>query len=113
MTETPRNDIAALAGLALAGIAAYAGYRAVDAERRIKDPDAKPLSEHLSETARDDLSKIRDGLRDLLDKATVVLKDVAESAQASATSMAEELAERAKRFEDGIDAPAKEDRPPV
>lgn len=87
MTDAPRNDFAALAGLAFAGIAAYAGYRAIDAERRLADPAAKPLKDHILDTARADLAKLRDGLEECLDKAAATLNEFAAAAEAKAEDM--------------------------
>lgn len=87
MTDAPRNDLAALAGLAFAGIAAYAGYRAIDAERRLADPAAKPLKDHIVDTARADLIRLRDGLEECLQKASDGLERFAEKVETKADDL--------------------------
>jgi hypothetical protein len=87
MTDTPRNDIAALAGLAFAGLAAYAGYRAIDAERKLENPTARPLNEHIVETAKADLAKFRTAIEDCLEKAAASLNEFAEKIEAKAEDM--------------------------
>lgn len=111
MTDTPRNDIAALAGLAFAGIAAYAGYRAIDAERKLGNPTAKPLKEHIVETAKADLAKLRTAIEDCLDKAAASLNEFAEKAE----TKAEDLKTRAgEAVNDATDAAAQpKDAPTV
>jgi ElaB/YqjD/DUF883 family membrane-anchored ribosome-binding protein len=104
MTDAPRNDLAALAGLAFAGIAAYAGYRAIDAERKLADPAAKPLKDHILDTARSDLAKLRDGLEECLDKAAATLKEFAEAAE----SRAEDLKDRATEAAHGAAETARD-----
>jgi len=87
MTDAPRNDLAALAGLAFAGIAAYAGYRAIDAERKLADPEAKPLKDHIVDTARADLIRLRDGLEDCLQKASENLERFADKVETKAEDL--------------------------
>lgn len=104
MTDAPRNELAALAGLAFAGIAAYAGYRAIDAERRLADPAAKPLKDHILDTARADLAKLRDGLEECLDKAAATLKEFAEAAEAKGKDLKDRAAETARDAADDVAA---------
>jgi hypothetical protein len=81
-----RENATPILALAFAGIAAYAGYRAIDAERRLKDPEAKPLFDHIVDTAKSDLrafcdkaseigSHLADEARDAADGAKRAAKD--------------------------------------
>lgn len=100
MNDTPRSELAALAGLAFAGIAAYAGYRAIDAERRNQDPSAKPLKDHVADTARSDLDSLRKGLETRLRR----ISDAVGSFASAIESEAEELKKRASGAAPSTDA---------
>jgi hypothetical protein len=104
MTHAPRNDAAALAGLALAGIAAYAGYRAIDAERRVKDPEAKPLIDHILETAKSDISTLRARFDECVQKATDGLKELGDEIEAKTADLRKDVADAVDpTHDDGAD----------
>jgi len=130
MTDNTRNEaITGLAGLALAGIAAYAGFRAIDAERRLADPDAKPLKDHIADTARGDMSRLRDSVEDCLQKAGdriqkagETFKQMMDDIEARAKDLGEHAADTAAKAAEGVsdtvskttdDAPTHADRPPA
>lgn len=95
-----REGGASLLALAFAGIAAYAGYRAIDAERRVKNPDAKPLFDHIVETAKADLkafcdkaselgAQIADEAREAGERAREAASDLGDRARAAASEVGE------------------------
>lgn len=90
-----RENTTPILALAFAGIAAYAGYRAIDAERRLKDPDAKPLFDHIVDTARSDL-------RAFCDKASEVGSHIADEARDATDSVKRAAAEAGTKVSDTV-----------
>ncbi len=128
-----REGGASLLALAFAGIAAYAGYRAVDAERRLKDPNAKPLMDHIVETAKADMKsfcskaselgaqvaeearaageKVRAAASEVGDKAKEAASNVRESASNTTTDARTATADAADVVGDAAHRAASETRP--
>lgn len=84
MNGAPRDG--GVLALLFAGIAGYAAWRAIDAERRLGDPNAKPLREHVAETARDDLGRIREAVASGIDRAAEGLSTIAADVRSSGSS---------------------------
>lgn len=106
-----REGGASLLALAFAGIAAYAGYRAIDAERRVKDPNAKPLFDHIVETARADLkafcdkaselgAQIADEAREAGERAREAASDLGDKARAAASDVGDAASHAVDRTRD-------------
>lgn len=103
-----RGGGASLLALAFAGLAAYAGYRAIDAERRAKDPNAKPLKDHIVDTARSDLRKARDKVDHCLEKASDCMEKASDNLRAFGERVEKRAEEMKDRAKDGASAAARD-----
>lgn len=105
-----REGGASILALAFAGIAAYAGYRAIDAERRLKDPNAKPLMDHIVDTAKGDMKAFCDKASELGAQIAEETRAAGDKVRATASEIGDKAKEAASSARDSASRTATEAR---